>query len=64
MVAISEVAIFARKELLARNCAEGFEDFRVGDSAAFDLPLDHRFALGGEVCEGFGHGPPPISKNP
>ena len=55
MVAIGEMRIFGADERLARHREEGVEDVLLVDPAALQLPLDHRLALGGEVCHGFGH---------
>ena len=57
MVAIGEMRIVGADELFARHGAKRVEDALFADPAALQLPLDHRLALGGEVCHGFGHGP-------
>ena len=37
-------------EFLARNGEESIENMLIGDPAAPQLPVDHRLALGVEVC--------------
>ena len=62
MVAIRKVAIVGADELLARDRTESFDNLPLRDSAALQLALDHRLALGGIVWHGHDHGPPPDRK--
>ena len=54
MVAIGEMGLVGTDEGLARDRQEGVEDGLLDDPAASQLPVDHRLALGCEVCHGAG----------
>src|SRR3954447_4472570 len=53
MVAVSELTMFGADELFARYRQECFEDRRLANPAAPQLPFDHCLALSREVCHGF-----------
>src|SRR4051794_41677878 len=60
MVAVGQMRIAFADERFARHFKKCVEDRLLGDSAAAQMAVDHRLALGGKVGHcGCAHGPPP-----